>query len=123
MNNNNIEEMKKLNWYKMDVNIVNINVKGKTLGDVYGRYSDTKARSYRWCIDKMYKFINDFNLSLINYGITSSNCNFYTFTFLLKDELDNKYLIVETAWASKYYTSNEQLIKASRRQRKALKTQ
>lgn len=123
MNNNTMEEMKKLHWHKMDASIVNIEIKGKELSDVYRYYSDAKSRSYMWCMDKMNRFIDEYELSLINYGITGSNCNFYTFEFLLQDELDNKYLVIETAYSSKYYTSNEQLLITSRRYHKQLNTQ
>lgn len=123
MNNNAMDEIKKINWHKLDAGIVDIRIKGKTLSDVYGRYSEAKRRSYWYCIDKVYKFINNYSLLLINYGITGCNSNSYTFEFLLKDELGNKYLIVETAWTSKYYTSNERLIRASRRYRKTLNVQ
>ena len=118
-----MDELKKLKWQKLDASIVDINIKGKVLCDVYGHYSCYKERAYWWCIEKMNRFINDYNLSLINYGITGCNCNFYTFEFLLKDDLDNKYLIVETARSSKYYTTNEFLIKASRKYCKQLKAQ
>ena len=118
-----MDELKKLKWCKLDARIVDIEIEGKTLDDVYGHYSCYKERSYWWCIDKMNRFINDYNLSLINYGITGYNCNFYTFEFILCDNLDNKYLIVETAYNSKYYTSNQLLIKASRKYRKQLNAQ
>lgn len=123
MNNNIIEKIKGLCWHRMSAGVVDIGIKGKTLSDVYGRYSHEKERSYWQCIDKMNRFIDDYNLFIINYGITSNNHNSYTFEFLARDELGDKYLIVETAYTSKYYTSNQHLLNASRRYRKQLKTQ
>ena len=55
--------------------------RGVNLSDVYGTYSNAKARGLQYCIDLLHSFNPD---EILSYGITSANTFQFTFAAVFK---------------------------------------
>lgn len=70
----------------------------KTLEECYSNCSTRKRGIYYSIVNE----IQDKNFELINYGVASYNCNFFTFEALVRSNGKTYYLYI--TYANNYYT-------------------